>query len=271
MAGDSYNEAQGALEQQRRDYLAAMAQAGTRGAQEYTQAQADLNGQKTAAVQAALAEAARRGAPAGMQQSIQYQTSRPFDNRVADLTSSNASHSASFGANQSAGDTVIQQAIANIPALRALSERQARELQFKQQQADQQNALDTQLKNVDLQIAQANRDRAQRGGSSGDPLGDMLKGLEIKQKLGDQAKPQNQMAVLGDAQQRLGGTASNGYRVIEAVISKAKNYNDALAGLDYIYSHDGTDGYSGPTARTPHGHPLDRGALESVLSNYYNA
>lgn len=264
---DSYDAAQQALQDQQRAYLQAMADRGSAGAAAVGASIADAQSNKNAAVSAALAEAARRAAPPAELQSIEYQVGSPFDRQWEATKAADLSRRQSLDANTAAGDTVIQQALANIPALRAMSERQAKDQQFKLQQQQAQDALDMELKNVDLQIAQANRDKA-LSGSSGDPLVDQERQLNINkmQREADKANGETTQNVLDDAVQHLGGMGSNGFKALSGIIQSAGSLPEALSllGSDSFTTKDGQT----VSLKTPGGHPLDKDVLAYYLKRY---
>lgn len=80
--------------------LAAQAEAGQAGVKAYEAAKAELERQRTAAVQQAMQEAALRGSPGQAVQSIAGQISDPYSQRIASLTQNQGQFAADMAARQ---------------------------------------------------------------------------------------------------------------------------------------------------------------------------
>lgn len=122
---DAYDAAQTALNQQKAAMLAAMAQNGSQGRALYDQSQADLANQRSNAVNGALADAQRRGAPSGMLDLISSEVGAPYARRSMDIDSSHQAQDQWLSNLGLAHSAYMDQASAAIPTLRAQSERAA--------------------------------------------------------------------------------------------------------------------------------------------------
>lgn len=106
-----------------REELDAVANGGSRGRAAYQESQALIASQKTAAVRAALAEAAQRGAPAGMQAEISSTVGAPYDRQIGNLSQASASRTAELAQLSAGNAAYMGQVAAAGPAMRGALER----------------------------------------------------------------------------------------------------------------------------------------------------
>ena len=105
------------IETDKAGLLAAVAAAGTKGAEDYKAAQAQLAAQQADAVRMALANGVASNAPQGALDEVSRIISQPYQNRQAQLTSNAAGSADFFGKLGASADTFMTQANALIPAI----------------------------------------------------------------------------------------------------------------------------------------------------------
>lgn len=106
-----------------REELDAVARGGSQGRAAYAQAQELIASQRKAAIGAALAEAAQRGAPAGMQDEISTTVGAPYDRQIGNLAQASASRTAELDQLSVGNAAYMSQVAAAGPAMRGALER----------------------------------------------------------------------------------------------------------------------------------------------------
>lgn len=284
---DSYDAAGTQIDADKRNMLAAMAQAGTAGVQAYQQAQQAIAQQQQAAVQAALGSAAQRNAPSYLLPELQAQINAPYDRYRTDLDAARAYGTASNANLQAANATYFDQARAAIPALRTVSQAAQAEAQAK---AAKESGTDSFVSSIQKQfggVSGGNRalllDAKNYVNSHGGNFGhagtsallaryDEEHGLPegYTRALLKPAKGSRPAAKVTQGQQRTRtlnavskkhGPDSNAFRAFSFIVSQASNLASALNALD------------APEAAehlvTPSGKPLNKTLLRTYLRSYY--
>lgn len=159
---DFYDTASQGIDQGKAALLQAIATQGSQAHAALQAGQDQIASAKQAAIQQALAGAQQRGAQQPELDQITQTISRPFDSQLSALSASQATRGAGFDQQSSAAGTYMDQAKAALPALRT---QLAQKVALMQSQAQAQALSAKQasdLKNIELQIAQINLQKAQQ-------------------------------------------------------------------------------------------------------------
>lgn len=155
---DSFDAASRSIEENRRALLAAVAAGGTAGRQAYEQARNEVGQLRGSAIQAALADAGRRGAPQGMLDQISSQVGQGYDRQLSGMAASQGSRDATFAQQGASGNTYMNEAQAAIPGLRAKAQRQREALQAEAMEKAQERAMKLELAQMQMQKAMQDDD-----------------------------------------------------------------------------------------------------------------
>jgi hypothetical protein len=192
--GDYYETAGQDLDQNKAALLAAIAQHGSQAGAAMQQAKDEIARQRAAAIQAALGEAAHFGGAPNQTADVEQRIGAPYDRRLADLGSADASRQASFGDLSSSAGTYMDEAKASLPALRTQLAEKVAGLQAQVSQAQiraQQDAEDRALQREKLMADIANsRAAASKPPGVDDILRETFGGLTGFQDLVESAAPQ---------------------------------------------------------------------------------
>lgn len=288
---DAYDQAGTQIDTDKRNMLAAMAQAGSAGVAAYQQAQQAIAQQQQTAVQAALQTAAQRNAPPALQNELAANINAPYDRYRTDLEAARAYGTASNANLQAANAAYFDQARAAIPALRTYSQAQQAEAQAKA--AKESGASDSFLTSLNKQfggvsggnralLADARNYVTEHGGNWGHagtsallakydeehglPAG-YTRALLKPAKAGQPEAKRTQQAQRTrtvDAIARRHGSNSKTFHAISYILEDAKSYADAMAGLANLYDNNDD------LIRTPGGARLNRTRLETYLRSYFS-
>lgn len=147
------NEAANDVDARRRALVEAIAAEGMAGRQRVQQTQAALDAQRVASIQAAMAEAAKRGAPAGALGAIHGTINAPTDRANADLGGLADRRARSDASLSAAGDRYMAQASAAVPALREIAGRERSRTEAQMTDAANQRELERELAQMRLEAA----------------------------------------------------------------------------------------------------------------------
>lgn len=128
MTTDAFGAAQSTIDASKLSLLKAIQAAGTQGRAAYEAGQADLAAQRQTAVQAAIAAAGGRGAPAELQGQLAQSVGQPYDRNIASLRAGAASREGDLVARRANTESYLGEVSAAMPVVRAAAERQLAEL-----------------------------------------------------------------------------------------------------------------------------------------------
>lgn len=285
---DIYDQAGTQIDTDKRNMLAAAAQAGSAGVAAYQQAQVAIQQQQQVAVQAALASAAQRNAPQALQNELTAQINAPYDRYRADLSAAQAYGTASNANLQAANAAYFDQARAAIPALRTYSQAQAAERAAKAAKESGSDlsflgALNKQFGSVSggnrALLADARNYVNEHGGNFGHagtsallarydaehglPEGytrALLKPATGQPKAVKATQGQQRTRTLNSVSKKHGAD-SNTFKAFSFIVSQASNLASAMNALN--------DPEAQQHLVTPNGKPLNKTRLRTYLRSYY--
>jgi hypothetical protein len=275
---DTYDEAGSQIDQQKAAQLAAMAQYGSQGQSAFIQAQNDVRSQREMAINAAIADAARRGAPQAIQDQLRSQIGQPYDRRLSDMTS--AAGMAGYDQARRLADIegYFGQVKASIPALRSIGQSKLADLQAKAAKDAYNSQLDDRKQSLaERRLALDEADFAKNGGKTTAPRFSSSLVTAAKTK----AYGLQQAAVLDDLRNHFGQNSRTEAELMK-LIGTAKSPADALnilrnglkdpkdkSGKRYIIDPRNYWFGSGKRPRTADGHlALDARVLARYIQDY---
>lgn len=258
---------------QKQALLDAIAQNGTAGKQMFAQQQAALQGVRQGAISSQLSSdmagpygAGAAGAGLGAANASSTQALTAAQGNLSDLANANERANANYY------DAINDQ----IPLAQAHTQQQVNAIKARQDLAKQafeqeqaRLAAAAQAQQLDLQIKQQELEKAKTeasGAKALTPLQQAQLALDQQRLDAGNDKAQqtpDQINLMNDAIQHLGGPGSHGFTLLTNLVSNNKTYANAMAALQNALSRND------PLTMTPHGAPLNMDVINSYLQRYY--